>query len=312
MKKKKLKHRLRPLKAFLIGKGWRLLSFLPLSWLQTLAMLVGGLIWRFAKRERRITLVNLQLAFPDMTETERQALGRQSMIESTRTLLEMGSMWMAPVSRVLQSVKSVQGLEAVEQAQQQGLPVVLLGPHIGQWEIISLWYAHHHTFSAMYAPSKLSGLDPLIRRGRERTGARLVPTDVKGVAQLFKALKRGETIGILPDQVPDSGQGGVFAPFYGHPVLTATLLPKLVQKTGARVFTALARRLPRGQGYELVLIPADERVYSADDVEAAAGVNACVEQIITYAPAQYQWAYKRFKRMPDGTNPYRRSLPSKQ
>ncbi|NLW04113.1 MAG: lysophospholipid acyltransferase family protein [Pseudomonadaceae bacterium] len=295
MKKSKLSNRL---KAGVISKGWWLLSLLPLAWVQALAVPIGSLVWRFAKRERNIAKVNLALCFPKMPKAERDALGKQSIIEITRTMLEMGRMWMAPKDKVLADFVSFQGLEAVEEANRNKQPVILLGPHIGQWELIAQFISHKLPFTFMYSPPKLAELDSTIREGRCRMGGNLVPADLKGVAGLLKALKRGEMIGILPDQVPEKGQGGKLVPFYGQAALTATLLPKLVQKTGAKVFTALAKRLPKGKGFELILIPADEKVYSEDEETAVAGVNASVEQIIAYAPEQYQWAYKRFKNTP--------------
>lgn len=303
VKKDKHSH---PVKAFFIRSIWWLLSRLSLKRLQALAVPIGLLVWRFVKRERHLSQVNVGLAFPHLDTKQRDELARQSLIESTRTMLEMGFMWMAPAAKVLSSVQKVQGAELLDLARQQGKPIILLGPHIGQWEMLGLWFPQQFLLTSMYAPPRIRELDSLIRNGRNRTGGTLVPTDVKGVASLLKALKRGEAVGILPDQVPDEGQGGVFAPFYGHPAMTATLLPKLVQKTGAQVFTTLAKRLPEGAGYELIVIPADERVYDPDEVIAATGVNASVEQIIAYAPDQYQWAYKRFKRVPEGSpNPYK-------
>jgi len=288
-----------PVKAAIIKSSWWLLSRLPLAWTQALAVPLGKLIWRFSKREKRVSQVNVELCFPDKTPWERDELARGALIESAKTMLEMGYVWMAPKDKVLDKVKKVTGAELVAAYQAKQQPVILLGPHIGQWEMIGQWFSKEHPLTCMYSPPRIRELDPVIREGRCRTGGGLVPANVKGVAGLLKALKRGEMVGILPDQEPEQGQGGLFAPFYGIPALTATLLPKLVKKTGARVFTALAKRLPKGQGYEIIIIPADERVYSEDDQVAAEGVNASVEQIIAYAPVQYQWSYKRFKQRPD-------------
>jgi len=287
------------IKAAFISKGWWLLSRLPLAWIQALAVPLGNLVWRFAKREKNISLVNLTLCFPELSVAERNALGKQSVIEIARTMLEIGRMWMAPKEKVLADFVAFQGLEAIDEANKNKQPVILLAPHIGQWELIGQWMSNRTDLTCMYSPPKLMELDSTIREGRCRMGGNLVPADIKGVAGLLKALKRGEMVGILPDQVPDKGQGGKIVPFYGQPALTATLLPKLVQKTGAKVFTALAKRLPKGKGFELILIPADEKVYSEDEETAVAGVNASVEQIIAYAPEQYQWAYKQFKSLPD-------------
>lgn len=265
-----------------------------------MAVPLGKLVWRFSKRERRVSQVNVELCFPEKTPWERDQLAEGALIESARTLLEMGYIWLKPKDKVLSKVVLVEGMQAVEACMAKQQPVILLGPHIGQWEMIGQWFPTQAPVTGMFSPSRIREVDDLVKHGRERTGSRLVPADVKGVAALLKALRRGEVVGILPDQEPEKGQGGVFAPFYGVPALTATLLPKLVKKTQARVFTALARRLPKGQGYEIIILPADEKVYSQDEVIAAEGVNASVEQIIDYAPLQYQWSYKRFKKRPDG------------
>lgn len=291
--------------AFII-KGWHFFARLPLRWVQAIATPLASLAWLIAKRERNITLVNLARCFPDLALAARKKLGRQAFIESARTLLEMGRMWLAPADKVLADLKAIEGWDTVAQANAAQKPVIILAPHLGQWEFIAQWVSSQTNFTFMYSPPSLVELDPIIRNGRCRTGGKLVPADLKGVAGLLKALRRGEMIGILPDQVPGRDQGGVIAPFYGYPAVTATLLPKLVQKTNAKVFTAVAQRLPKGAGYKLIFIPADEKVYSADEVTAAAGVNASVEQIISYAPDQYQWAYKRFKNVPDQVDIYKR------
>jgi KDO2-lipid IV(A) lauroyltransferase len=115
------------------------------------------------------------------------------------------------------------------------------------------------------------------------------------VAALLKALKRSEAIGILPDQEPDWGSG-VFAPFFGRDAYTATLLPKLVARTQARVVTGVALRVP-GKGFAIHFLDADERVYNPDDIQSATGVNASVEAAIGLEPAQYQWEYKRYRKV---------------
>ena len=117
--------------------------------------------------------------------------------------------------------------------------MIVLAPHFGNWEVLNFWLSSHFPFTAMYEPPKIADLDPVIRHGRERMGAELVPTNPRGVAALLKALKRAEAVGILPDQEPSWGSG-VFADFFGRPAYTATLLPKLVARTQARVVTGVA------------------------------------------------------------------------
>ena len=211
-KKDKYSH---PVKAALIKGGWWLLSRLPLRAIQALAIPVGKLVWRFSERERRVSQVNVELCFPHKTPWERDQLARGALIESARTLLEMGYIWMADKDRVLAKIQAVTGDAEPRSCLKQGQAVILLGPHLGQWEMLGLWTASLGPATSMFAPSRIRQVDNLVKKGRERTGNRLVPADVKGVAAQLKALKRGEVVGILPDQEPDKGQGGVFAPFYG-------------------------------------------------------------------------------------------------
>ena len=278
-----------------IATLWRTLSRWPMRGLWRIAALVGPQVYRFSKRERKVTEINLKVVYPDAPASQRQSLAKQSLQHSTATMLELGHAWMAPPEKVEASILAVHGRDKLDSARAEGRGVIVLAPHFGNWEVLNFWLSSHFPFTAMYEPPKIAGLEPIIRHGRERMGAKLVPTNPRGVAALLKALKRSEAIGILPDQEPDWGSG-VFAPFYGRDAYTATLLPKLVARTQARVVTGVALRIP-GKGFEIHFLDADERVYSADDAASATGVNASVEASIALDPAQYQWEYKRYRKV---------------
>jgi len=133
---------------------------------------------------------------------------------------------------------------------------------------------------------------------RSRFGARLVPANAQGVRALLKALRRGELVAILPDQEPRFGQG-VFAPFFGQPAYTLSLVGKLLRKTGAKAVMGYMERLPDHAGYRIHYLPAPEGVADADPIKAATALNQGVEQCARALPAQYQWSYRRFRRQPD-------------
>ncbi|WP_290796821.1 lysophospholipid acyltransferase family protein [Halomonas sp.] len=284
-----------PRRARAIAALWKALAGRRLSSLWHLSRLAGPLVHRFSRREREVTEINLREVYPDRNETERRRLARESLTHSAATMLELGFAWMGDPERVEASILDVHGRELLDEARAEGRGVIVLAPHFGNWEVLNFWLSGHFPFTAMYEPPKIAELDAVTRQGRERMGASLVPTNPRGVAALLKALKRSEAIGILPDQEPDWGSG-VFAPFYGRPAYTATLLPKLVARTEARVVTGVARRIP-GRGFELHFLAADERVYAPDEGESATGVNACVEAAIALDPAQYQWEYKRYRKV---------------
>ncbi|TDO01485.1 lysophospholipid acyltransferase family protein [Halomonas ventosae] len=284
------------LQARAIATLWRSLARRRLTTLWWLARLAGPLVEQLSRRERRVTRTNLMTVYPSCNDAQRRQLARQSLTHSTATMLELGFAWRGDLKRVEASILEVHGRELLDKARDEGRGVIVLAPHFGNWEVLNFWLSGHFPFTAMYEPPKLAPLEPIIRQGRERRGARLVPTTPRGVAALLKALKRAEAVGILPDQEPDWGRG-VFAPFYNRLAYTATLLPKLVARTQARVVTGVALRLP-GKGFAVHFLAADPRVYATDEVTSATGVNASVEAVIALDPAQYQWEYKRYRKTP--------------
>ncbi|UYG00881.1 lysophospholipid acyltransferase family protein [Halomonas sp. GD1P12] len=291
--------RLQALQARTINALWRRLSRWSLTSLWRGARLLGPAVYGLSKRERRVTHTNLAVVYPDMPIRTRKALARQSLRHSAATMLELGHAWLALPETVQAHILEVHGRDKLDSARADGRGVIVLAPHFGNWEVLNFWLSSHFPFTAMYEPPKIAELEPIIRHGRERMGASLVPTNPRGVAALLKALKRSEAIGILPDQEPSWGSG-VFAPFFGRSAYTATLLPKLVARTQARVVTGVALRVP-GKGFAIHFLDADERVYSEEDVTSATGVNASVEASIALDPAQYQWEYKRYRKVVEET-----------
>jgi KDO2-lipid IV(A) lauroyltransferase len=287
----------------------RLQSLLPLGVARWLGSLAGSVSWLLRSRMQQTTQTNLALCFPSMDPVARETLGRRSLQATMQTIMEAGAVWLWPASRVLALVQQVDGLEILQQAKARGKGVIVLAPHLGNWEVLGLYLnacGLGQSYQLYQAPAD-ARLDRLIHMARSRAGAAMVATDNKGVAELLRALRAGDIAGILPDQVPDTA-GGEYAPFFGRPALTMTLLVRLQQKTGAAVVLAFARRLrEQGKpGFELVFKEPAAGLYAEDMPTALAAMNKSIEDLIALAPEQYQWEYKRFRRQPDGApNPYK-------
>ncbi|MEW6444758.1 MAG: lysophospholipid acyltransferase family protein [Pseudomonadota bacterium] len=281
--------------------GWLLnaLAALPLRANHTLGAAIGWLASIVPSRMRHVTRCNLELCFPDMHTDERRRLEQQSLIETGKTLTEIGPFWRWPQGKLLETIRETPGLEAVEMARAEGYGVILLGPHIGAWELVGQFISSRWPMTTLYKPPKQAALDAPMREARQRQGATLVPTDASGVKALLQALKRGEVIGILPDQVPTDGQG-VFATFLGQPAFTMVLASRLAGRGNAKSFFTFAERLPCGEGFRLHFIPAEADFYDANVDVSATALNRGVEACIRIAPAQYQWSYKRFRKRPEG------------
>jgi KDO2-lipid IV(A) lauroyltransferase len=272
----------------------RLLAVLPLSVLHLFGALSGRLVYLVSTRYRRLLWSNLRAA--GYIEA---ALLRQSIDEAGKGLLELPAIWLRPHETVAGWVVQVSGWELVEAALAQGRGVILLTPHLGCFEIAAQYYAYRAPASApltaLYRPPKQKALEQLMLAGRDRPGLRMASASLRGVRLLLRALKRGEAVGILPDQAPGVGEG-VWADFFGRPAYTMTLAGRLAAASGAQTVLAYAERLPRGRGYHLHLTPMPAPL--AGEAPART-LNRALEELIRLCPAQYGWGYNRYK-VPSG------------
>jgi KDO2-lipid IV(A) lauroyltransferase len=282
----------------LVTAWFLLLALLPLPLSHAIGKLLGLIFFLIPNSHRAISARNIALCFPTLSGWQRLQLLRRSLEETGKTIMEVPLIWCGSRNRVMGLVKQKSGEEAVREAMSSGRGMIAISPHIGCWEMSGLYLSNHYDITSMYRPPRYQSLAALMRHGRERLGAHLVPTDASGIKLLMQALKQGKMIGVLPDQDPRE-TGGVFAPFFGIPANTMTLLPKFAQKSGAAVIYCFAERLSWGRGFHLHFISAPG-VGNGDVTVAATAVNAAVEECIRLAPAQYQWSYKRFRTRPAG------------
>jgi KDO2-lipid IV(A) lauroyltransferase len=206
--------------------------------------------------------------------------------------------WLRPQDEVVERVVKVSGWELVEDAWRTGRGILFLTPHLGCFEITAQYYAVRKPMTVLYRRPKQDWLAPLIEEGRG-ANLKLAPADLSGVRRLLKALKSGEAVGMLPDQVPGKGEGA-WLPFFGRPAYTMTLAARLAE-TGATVLLAYAERLHYGAGYHLKLFPLSAPL-AGNLGERAAQLNRELEVLIRQCPEQYLWGYNRYK-VPSGAEP---------
>ena len=278
----------------------RLFGRLPLRWLHGLGAAVGWLLWitpNPLRRKATLTLAFVQTPFDHET---RQSLRRSSLIETGKAALELCRIWNGDARGALALVREVRGAELFDQALASGRGLVIAAPHLGCWELLNFWLCSRTPIAIAYRPPRQPAIEPLLVRARGALAAEQVRAEgAAGVRVLFRRLNAGGVVGILPDQQPKAGEGE-FAPFFGTPALTMVLLSRLAQRTGATVLFAFAERLPRGAGFRIHVLRAPDGIADADLPTAVAALNRGVENCVRLAPAQYQWAYKRYSIRPPG------------
>lgn len=290
-------------------KGWLsvavlyLLAALPLFLAQQLGVAIGRRAYKQRGKNYEITRMNIDFCFPEMSKAARDDLVKSSLEETGKLAGEMGMSWIWDARRTLKKIKRVHNEEVMTEAMACGKGVIVIAPHLGNWEVLGLYLSQGYTLTSMYRPPKIELMDRLIKKKREREGSKLAPANVKGVRMALKALKAGEVLGILPDQEADKGSG-VFASFFNQDAYSMKLLPQLAAQTGAVVVSAYAQRLPNAEGFEVFFHRVARQINDKDLVVSATAMNAEVERCVRQVPEQYQWEYKRFQHRPDGGRMY--------
>lgn len=282
----------------------RLMGLVPLGLAQRFGNWLGDRMMKRRTRTREVARLNIAMTYPHLSAAEQQQLVHQTLRESGKAGAEMGVMWGAGPEKGRSLVRTIHQQAVFTDAIASGRGVLLCVPHLGNWEVLNHVATQFAALTAMYSPAKNAVLDRWMLDSREKTGGHLVPTSAKGVRALLQTLKQGGVAGILPDQEPDL-KGGVFAPFMGVTTLTPKLPVELLKKTGAVAVFAFAERLPDAAGFDVHFIEPDAGIYSDDSETAAAAMNRTIERCVAVCPAQYQWTYKRFRKQPDGVNPYK-------
>lgn len=275
----------------------RWLSRRSLSTLHVIGAFLGWMVWALSPTYRRRLAEHVALAGFDAQVRHR------AIAEAGRMVGELPWLWMRPQDQPLASHVRWQGDALIDDAVAKGRGLVFLTPHLGCWEVTAQAFAERWgatcPVTVMYRPARKPWLRKVEEDARGRPGLNTAPAALNGVRQMLRSLRRGQAVGLLPDQVPPEGMG-VWAPFFGRPAYTMTLAARLAQQTGAALLLIWADRLPHGQGWLLrVSLPATPLPPAADDeaqqIAAATVVNGEMERLIRESPGQYLWGYHRYK-----------------
>ncbi|MFV2057407.1 MAG: lysophospholipid acyltransferase family protein [Thiohalomonadales bacterium] len=278
---------------------FRFIAILPLPITYLLAWPIGGLLYVLRNNQRHIAEVNIALCYPELDVKAQAAMCRRSMVETVKNMFDSVKIWMARDRGIFHLVKTVTNESLLLDALEQKRGVLLLLPHLGNWELVCSYVSSKHAVTGLYRPQKSSELDKIILEGRQVFGGIAVPASKLGVRRLLKALRDNQLLLILPDQNPGKGTGQ-FVPFYSIQTNTPVLPARLAQKTGAVVITAYAKRLPYARGYDIKFAAARPQLMDADMEIALTAMNADIEDKVRCDPTQYWWGYSRFRHRPPG------------
>lgn len=282
-----------------LGVLWLLVQ-LPYPWLLRLGRWLGALMYRFAGARRHIARRNLELCFPGLETAQREQLLRDNFASTGIAFFEMAMSWWWPAPRLARLVR-IEGLEHLQQAQQQGQGVILMAIHFTTLEIGAALLGQQHTIDGMYRAHKNPVFDYVQRKGRERHNADAIAIEREDVRTMMRHLRQGRAIWYAPDQDYGAKQS-LFVPLFGVPAATVTATTSFARLGRALVVPMRQSRLPGGRGYLLQVEPAWTDFPGVDVETDCQRINRWVEQAISEHPEQYLWSHRRFKTRPPGAS----------
>ena len=280
---------------FVLAFMW-LMHWLPLPVLGRVGEGFGSGLFHLLRSRRHITLTNLRLCLPSLSEQERLVIAKRHFQVYARSVLERGILWWGSESRLR---KLIQIEPAVPMEAIQSGAVILLCPHFVSLDVAGVAVMLESSLCSIYTQQRSKVFDQALRKGRSRFRPVKLFSRSEGVKPIIRAMREHLPFFMLPDM--DFGaKDAEFIPFFGIPAATLTAAPRIAASTGAQVIPVIATMLPNYQGWKVAFHPPWEN-YPGDDMTAATlFMNHYIEKEILKTPAEYFWSHRRFKTRPQG------------
>lgn len=269
------------------------------AWLaRTVFLILGG---RMSSGIR-----NLELAFPEMEPNERKRILRASVENIGRTIVEFVNYRAADAEESRKTIRfdfESEDFQVYKKAKAEGRGVLMPTAHIGNWEILLGSFSleqHPIFFLAREIDNPL--IDKMFVDMRARFGSRQIYKS-ESAKSVLKALRAGESVGVLPDVNTDRREG-VFVPFFGVPACTTAGVARLAIRTNALIFPMYAVWDEAKNRYVVYngqpIEPFNSGDHERDVTDTTAAFTAEIENIVRRFPEQWLWIHRRWKTRPLG------------
>lgn len=276
----------------------RCVSALPYPLMARTGQALGSLLYRIPGKRRHILQTNIRLCFPDMHETEREILARNTFRHVIRSYLERGYQWFGSAEKISRLVRVE---SAVELSDSYDQPTIFLAFHFAGIEAGCMSYSTMHPVASVYTPMSNTMTNQIALQQRSRFGVEMIARS-GSARQILRVLKTGKPVMLAADM--DFGlRDSVFVPFFGVAACTITAVSRLATASGARVIPFITEVLPDYKGYRLKIFEPLENFPSKDMTADALRINQFLETQVRLLPDQYYWVHRRFKRRPAGESP---------
>lgn len=259
------------------------------------------LIFRLDAKRRKLTIANLQLAFPELNENEAIALAKKAYQSIGINVAEILLMFHGRFDINEMVTNRSEALLLLEKNLKDGKNgILLLTAHFGNWELLAHFLALH-SYPVMVIGRE--GNNQLIEQNittpfRKLYGNSHAHKD-KAMGAILRTLKKGGIAGMLIDQ-KSGGANSVKTTFFNHPLDTVNSTALLKLKYNPIVAPLFMARQEDGR-YKLIVsenaqIALNEGLSEEEKIiKLTQYYNDIIENIIRTYPEQWFWMHNRWR-----------------
>ena len=276
-----------------------LITLLPIDFIRSAINLYTKLSLHKTSSVYKLTMCNIKICFPDLSDAEKALLAKESFIETFVSGYETLQSWTRPIHISGKKIFRIENNYLISQnINKKGLAIIAI--HNRSVDMLLKWINSKTNTTTLYKKVKIKYLDKFVRKQREENNNEVYETNINGVRKIFKAFIDNKVVCLAADQVPKRGMGE-YIKFFNTDAYTTTLAASMVYKTKKpAVFICINSFENNRLG--ITIKPSNKNIYN--DSEYKLSVNKSIEDLIKINPKDYSWEYKRFRRSPSGIDPY--------
>ena len=276
-----------------------LITLIPIDFIRSATNLYTKLSLHKTSSVYKLTVCNIKICFPDLSDAEKTLLAKESFIETFVSGYETLQSWARPIHISGKKIFRIENNYLISQnANKKGLAIIAI--HNRSVDMLLKWINSKTNTTTLYKKVKIKYLDKFVRKQREENNNEVYETNINGVRKIFKAFIDNKVVCLAADQVPKRGMGE-YIKFFNTDAYTTTLAASMVHKTKKpAVFICMNSFENNRLG--ITIYPSNESIYN--DSEYKLSINQSIEDLIKINPKDYSWEYKRFRRSPSGIDPY--------
>jgi KDO2-lipid IV(A) lauroyltransferase len=260
------------------------------------------LLYRLNKKLRFVGHRNLELAMPELSQPQRDAI-LKGVCDNLGRLLGEFSQFPKITRENLSDLVVYDGFENYAQAAAKGNGVLLLTGHVGAWELCAFAHGMYgHPLSFLVRPLDNPRLDNLISRYRQLSGNSIINKN-KSVKDVLTKLRRGSDVGLLID-INTLADQGVFCDFFGRPACSTTGLAVFALRSDAPVVPGFLIWDEKLNKHILRFEPEIALIRTGDFKEEVqlntARFMQAIEDCVRRHPEQWLWIHRRWRTRPEG------------